>query len=203
MNIWFSKIVIILANLVPLVGVVFFDWSFFSIIFLYWFENVVIGIYTILRMLKCEAGGPTQRYPMTVNGELKMVSKVGLTMFFVLHYGLFTSVHGVFVYQFFGPFDIPIWSFMSAAASLFVSHGVSFFTNFIGHEEYKKIFADTLMIQPYPRIIIVHLTVLFGGMIMKTYGATVRVLILMIILKTTIDLIAHSIEHRNFKPLRL
>ena len=51
-----SAVGLVLANLVPLVGVVFFGWSLFGIMWIYWAENAVIGIFAILRMLT--AGEP-------------------------------------------------------------------------------------------------------------------------------------------------
>lgn len=45
-----SVVVLILANLIPLVGVLFWDWSVFEVVVLYWLENVIIGGIYILKM---------------------------------------------------------------------------------------------------------------------------------------------------------
>ena len=71
-----SAIVLVLANLVPLFGVLLFDWQVFDIVLLYWVENVVIGLVNVVRMLIC---GPVRRYP--------------LVAFFILHYGIFCFAH--------------------------------------------------------------------------------------------------------------
>jgi hypothetical protein len=39
------------ANLLPLVGVLFWDWSLFELVALYWLENVLIGAINILKMV--------------------------------------------------------------------------------------------------------------------------------------------------------
>ncbi len=39
-----SAYVLILANLIPVAGVLLFDWNVLSILILYWAESVVIGI---------------------------------------------------------------------------------------------------------------------------------------------------------------
>jgi len=39
-------IALIVANLVPLVGILFFDWSLFTIMFFFWLESAVIVFLT-------------------------------------------------------------------------------------------------------------------------------------------------------------
>ncbi len=48
-----SAVVLIIANLLPLVGVLFWEWSAFEIILLYWTENVIIGAINVLKMITC------------------------------------------------------------------------------------------------------------------------------------------------------
>ena len=48
-----SSFALIAANCLPLFGVLFFGWDTFSIIFLYWAENVVIGAINVLKMIAC------------------------------------------------------------------------------------------------------------------------------------------------------
>lgn len=48
-SVWF----LVAANLVPLVGVLFWDWSVFEVVVLYWLENVIIGVINILKMATC------------------------------------------------------------------------------------------------------------------------------------------------------
>src|SRR5437899_11071768 len=46
-----SALVLVAANLVPLAGVLFFGWSVFSTLLLFWVENVIVGAFNVLRML--------------------------------------------------------------------------------------------------------------------------------------------------------
>lgn len=48
-----STLVLVLANLVPLIGVFALGWSAFNVVALYWMENLIIGLITILKMLTC------------------------------------------------------------------------------------------------------------------------------------------------------
>ena len=46
-----SALVLVAANLVPLAGVLFFGWSVFATLLLFWVENVIVGGFNVLRML--------------------------------------------------------------------------------------------------------------------------------------------------------
>jgi Family of unknown function (DUF6498) len=41
---------LVAVNMWPLYGVLFFGWSLFSIIFLYWIENGIIGFFNIFKI---------------------------------------------------------------------------------------------------------------------------------------------------------
>src|SRR5207245_10592179 len=86
-----SALVLVAANLVPLAGVLFFGWSVFATLLLFWVENVIVGGFNILRMLWAQPDNP-----------LMWVAKAGMIPFFIVHYGMFTTVHGVFVLTLFG-----------------------------------------------------------------------------------------------------
>jgi hypothetical protein len=198
-----SVIVLILANLAPIFGVLFMGWQVFPLLFLFWMENVIIGAFNVLKMIVCSP-----------NDKRQSVSKVFLIPFFCMHYGVFTTVHGVFVIFMFGmlggfikpgdftsgPFDVfgiigklQLWWSVLALA---VSHAVSFALNYIGNGEYKKSNVVLLMLQPYGRVVILHITVLFGGFLVMLLGSPVIGLILLISLKTFIDIKAHLRQHR-------
>jgi hypothetical protein len=53
-----SVIALVLANLVPVFGVVFFGWEIFPLIFLFWSENVIIGVFNVLKMLTANPASP-------------------------------------------------------------------------------------------------------------------------------------------------
>jgi hypothetical protein len=50
-----SSAVLILANVIPLVGALAWGWSVFEIVVTYWAENLLIGFFTLIRILA--AGG--------------------------------------------------------------------------------------------------------------------------------------------------
>src|SRR5207245_7979599 len=63
----------------------------FVVLLLYWCENVVVGAFNVLRMV-CA-------YPQV---GIAWVGKLFVIPFFMVHYGMFTFVHGMFVLSLFG-----------------------------------------------------------------------------------------------------
>ncbi|MGA9779521.1 MAG: DUF6498-containing protein [Verrucomicrobiia bacterium] len=42
-----AVIALVLANLVPVAGVFLFGWEIFPLMFLFWSENVIIGVFNV------------------------------------------------------------------------------------------------------------------------------------------------------------
>ena len=198
-----SVIALVLANLVPLAGVFVFGWEVFPVLFLFWMENVVVGIFNVLKMLLVSPRDPIQ-----------WVIKLFLIPFFCFHYGMFTLVHGVFVIALFGgglkgqsglfPSVDKLcqivtqnhleWAFLGLA----LSHGVSFVHNYLWLGEYRQSKLQSLMAQPYGRVMVLHVTILGGGFLMMALHSPAAGLAVLVLLKTTIDLAAHLRERAKF-----
>lgn len=73
-------------------GVLSGGWSVFAVMALYWVENVIIGVFNVVKMLFAGALG----------GLAAFVGTLFMVAFFCVHYGLFTAVHGFFVVMLFG-----------------------------------------------------------------------------------------------------
>ncbi|MEW6171139.1 MAG: DUF6498-containing protein [Candidatus Omnitrophota bacterium] len=198
-----SILPLILANLAPIFGVLFFRWDIFSVIFLYWQESAIIGFYNILKMYKANG---TKAADITINDIIaNKLSKVFIIVFFMFHYGMFMLVHGMFIFVIFAR-QKPIFSykfFMDnyyfAILLLFISHGISYYVNFIGKEEYKKISVSEQMQKPYSRIIAMHLTILLSAFLVMAFGKqTIISLFILIAIKIAMDLRAHIKEHKQF-----
>jgi len=188
---------LVFVNLLPLLGVLLLDWSVAPIMLLYWSENVVVGVFNIVKMIKARGTIPTTMN-MTVNGRpVQESSRRGLIVFFLFHYGIFTFVHGVFVFVRFGTLGIRPRDFLIAFALLILSHGISYRRHFIGGGEYRRVSFTQLFWQPYKRVIIMHLTILLGGAWAQAKGSPPLALAFMVVLKTGIDLLSHYLEHRK------
>ena len=82
-----------------------------------------------------------------------------------------------------------------AGAAMFVSHGVSFLTNYIGRGEYLRTTALSRMGAVYGRVVVLHLAILFGGFAIAALGAPIWILVILVIGKTLLDLRLHEREH--------
>ena len=186
-----SAIALVIANFVPLVGVLLFGWDLGDIMVLYWVESGVIAFYTVLKI--------------AIVGKL---AALVAAPFFVGHFGGFMTGHFLLIYSLFlrglipgrapgataelSAIFLPIWT---SIAALFISHGVSFVTNFIGQREYDGASVKALMTAPYNRIVVMHLTLIFGGWIVLLLGMPTGALVILLLLKTAVDLQAHRKEH--------
>lgn len=52
-----SVLALTAANLIPVVGVLWLGWQVFALLLLFWLENVVVGAFTVLRMLAARPAG--------------------------------------------------------------------------------------------------------------------------------------------------
>ncbi len=187
------------SNLLPLAGVLFWGWDAFTILFLFWMENVILGILNFFRLLLAGGGDRGER-----------AGRFFLAPFFLVHYGIFTLVHGVFILVLCGPdspflggggrgpdpFELPAAAgallersgLLLSLAVLAGSHVLSFFRDYIGEGEYKTARPGELMIRPYGRIVVLHLAILGGGFLAALSGSPVWMLTLLVLLKIGLDL---------------
>ncbi len=193
-----SAVVLVVTNTLPLLCVLFFDWQVFFLIALYWMENVVIGVLNIFRFV-------------TILVRNKAWDAILMIPFFTVHYGMFTGVHGFFVIAMFGkefqktgddlllvlPAILEQPGMKIAAIGFLGSHLFSYFYHFIGKEEYRKATTQSLMSAPYKRVVILHLTILFGGFLVLSTGEHLMALVLMVVIKMVMDLLAHTKEHSS------
>ena len=192
-----ALLALIAANVIPLFGAIFWDWDTFNIVFLYWAENLAIGFYTILKIAFLPVPDPAERRSL---GEFFV--KIGLILFFTIHYGIFTAVHGFFVTALFEKKEAA--SVMSpymtgALVALFLSHGVSFVRNYLLKGEFASANLLKLMITPYGRMVVMHIAIIAGGFLTMTLGSPLGLLVVLIALKTVIDVKLHLWEHKKAK----
>jgi hypothetical protein len=150
------------------------------------------------------------------------VAKGPIIGFFVLHYGIFWVVHGIFVFLmplfaglssmsvggpinsvFLSPMDfgdLPLDGLLLSAALLTASHVGSFFVNYLGRGEYRRVTPQGQMMSVYGRVAVLHITIVAGAFVIGLFGTPFAALVLLIGLKTVFDLVLHLREHRAAPP---
>lgn len=203
---------LVAVNLIPIAGVLWLDWDLASIIILYWLENLVIGFYTLLKMLHLQ--GLVALFPAA---------------FFCLHYGAFCGVHGIFVLTLTGgeglgdqlfPSGEDSWpahlvflqmlvravqyildtaapGVLLAWLGLFLSHGLSLLLNYFQAGEYRYARVNDLMSAPYKRIAVLHVAIIAGGWGIMALGSPLGLLVALVLLKIALDITLHRQAHRN------
>jgi hypothetical protein len=218
-----AAVLLVVVNLVPLAGAVWWDWDLMAILALYWVENGIVGAINVLKILRAE-GSMLGGMQMRLNGRpISSLARRPIAAFFLIHYGGFWVGHGLFVLLFlpaisgslvsggivnpdgtistpllspFGPG--PDWAVVALGAlGLAISHGTSFWLNYLGRGEYRSVSPAQLMLAPYGRLVILHLTIILGAMLSIWIGSPVGSLLLLVILKTALDLVFHLREHRR------
>jgi hypothetical protein len=196
-----STLVLLVANMMPLFGVLAWNWNVTPVMVFYWSENLVIGFYNVLKMRRAQ--GAVAGSKTTLNGrQVAQSDRRAMIVFFIVHYGMFTLCHGIFVLVMFGAGVSGVFSELGPALLfLTVSHGVSYWRNFIDRKEYQRVAFTTLFWQPYSRVIIMHITILLGGTWAQAKGSPVYALLVLVTLKTAIDLALHLLERRKFAKM--
>jgi len=222
-----SSRVLILANLLPLIGVLLFDWDVLSILLLYWAESVVNGVINVLRIMCSQTDDLTRGMDKLTDmpqaeqmrrwfGKIpaNAAVKIFLVPFFVFHYGAFCYAHLRIVLSVFSggsPSSYSVYSmpdlvqpaFWITVAVIFFSHLFSFFTNYIGKGEYKQAAMMQLIFWPYGRIFVMHLTVILGAILMTWLSSSLTMLLILIAIKVFIDLRLHETERNKFSPAHM
>ena len=161
---------ILAVDLFPLWAIFVLGWRAEPLVFLYWLENLIIGGVTLARM--AIAGRHSGAGGVAVTSAL--------SVFFLVHYGLFCYVHGVFLHvftalgasgdpEFLGPIGL-IGRAMNSGAympififAIIALQGILLFRDYILTGAYRTADIKQEMSAPYGRIIVLHLAI-FAGM---------------------------------------
>ena len=195
---------LLVANAVPLVGVLAFGWGLHSLLVVYWVESAVVGTASVAKILRAEGEDDPTELPSIQFNDRSVGSFVGesnrrIATFFVSHYGVFWLVHGLFVGIFPLIFPRMAWTrprvVAAAAVGLVAYHVISYRVNFVGQGEFEHSGPVTRMVEPYRRVLVLHLTVIFGAFGVGALGSPVGALVVMVVVKTVLDFRGHWKEH--------
>ena len=171
-----SAIALVVANLVPLVGVLFFGWNLADLMVLYWVESGVVAFYTVLKIaIVGRLGGP--RGGAVLRRSLRR-----------LHGRPFPADLRLFLQESDAgwlpararnclPSSSPSGRRLprSSSATACRSSRTSL------DREYEGATVSGLMTAPYNRIMVMHLTLIFGGWIILLMGMPTGALVILLV----------------------
>jgi hypothetical protein len=172
-GIWRSPAALAAAgvNLLPLFGVLALGWGISLVVVLYWLENLVVGAVNVFKMAATGAA----------KGPGGLASLILFVPFFIIHYGGFCFVHGLFVVMLFGGALSPemaaapdIGGIVRHAMTLAPALGAvlaaiaawrlwSFWWFFLRRGDFRAGDPGTQMIAPYGRIVLLHFAIFAGA----------------------------------------
>ncbi len=207
-----SDKILLASNLATIGLAVLLQWGLLTIMGIYWLQSIIIGFFVFIRILMIGLRN-AEHDPVGV------FFAGFLAFFFALHYGGFHVGYLFFLFAFIsmGEFGIPIpMDYVAVAiAGVFflISHGFSFLRYALAEADKPIPENDStappfkiagsmmeigpIMAEPYARIIPMHLTIMFGMVLIMFFGGTGHSLavLLFMILKTGVDLQSHQKIH--------
>jgi Family of unknown function (DUF6498) len=178
-----SDYLLLLANLVPVVGVWAWDWDPKEMFLVYCLETIIIGIFNLAKMAIVTLVKKTDNWH--ANGKTTRQSGLFFMLFFLVHYGIFVGVQmgiffgvsgigkesGVTVFNFFFKWPELLHPDSLIVLGIFVfCYCYKMIMEFVLSGEYRSSSLMMLMFQPYGRIFIQQITVIIGSMFLS-FGA--------------------------------
>lgn len=178
-----SDLFLIAANLLPVIGVWYFNWNPAEVFMVYALETIIIGFFTLIKMGIVTLVRKTDIWYN--KGSTQLVSGLFFMLFFMAHYGMFVVIQtGMFItisgigkefhlgfFEFF--LHWPSYfkgDLLYMLLGFFISYGFNLYWNFIRPGIYRNVPMMLLMFQPYERIFVQQFIVILGSMFL-TFGA--------------------------------
>ncbi len=210
-----ADIVLIAANLLPVYGVWFLNWHPTEAFIVYALETLIVGVITILKMLVITF--VRKKDDWYSNGTTTRQSGFFFILFFIAHFGLFALVQtsifsqsanitppgsGLFHF-FFNWYQYVNKDVALMLGSFVIGYLSKSFVPFIINGEYKTAPLMLVMFQPYGRIVIQQITVIFGSLFL-TLGAGKAFILVFALVKILFDLFVdyHGILNKAMKGMK-
>lgn len=217
-----SLLLLLFSNITAIICAVVFNWGIMNVLWLYWFQSLIIGFFTALKIFTAKITDKDNIsfgfFRLADNAGIfaykrfAPLKKLFLGTYFCLHYGGFhLGLAAFFLSPLFGsaapihPSDF--FGTLLIVGLFFVTHLFSYCYNYLHKNERELSFArlQKRFSEPYIRVIPMHLTVIAGGWLIPFLGAggawEVVLLVFFLSLKTIADLAMHVRKHVKIKML--
>ena len=194
----------ITVDVIPVIFVVFFGWGAEALVLLYWAENLLIGVATLVRMFLSG---------LQTLGVFGLFVGTFMTVFFTFHYGLFCFGHGVFLFEFARSVDLPAGSMAPSPDTMWqMFHAVRLSWPGMGTglmlilayqlaaaiADYWPGKAQAIpslqeeMFAPYGRIVVLHIGIFAGAAALIALGDPMIGVLLLIVLRIGFSIVGRS-----------
>jgi hypothetical protein len=187
--------IILTSNLIPLFSVLILGGDIRFLLLIFWAESGVVGVFNIIMMATARSKTPGENF-----------MKIFMIPFFTVHYGGFMFVHLMFLLFFMDNFGYqePVIDYLASNLQLILLNLIALFLGYLYDfnnewllgEKRETVNLSNLMFQPYNRIIIMQLTIIFGAFLYFELGSSWVFLVLLIVLKTVTDVYTTDILKR-------
>ncbi|MBL6962643.1 MAG: hypothetical protein ISR55_02375 [Bacteroidetes bacterium] len=199
---------ILLANSLPVFGLIFFSWNAYYIIAAYFLESIVIGFINIFKI------GLSSKY---FTGSKENPKGYFVIPFFIFHYGFFifvqltilNSVLSMSTTDFSYHSNSLIPNFIEFFSACFnqkgelllviflVTHLFDFMFRYVRSKSFKNISTSKQMFEPYVRIFVQQFIVIFGAFMLFIVNSGTVLVVMLVLFKTCADLIMFNPELRE------
>ena len=185
-----SLAMLLSANLIPIIGVVWLQWTPLSVVLLYVAETAAIGVIAMVKIATAGTGAQGARWM--------------LVPFFCVHFGFFIAIQTLFVFVLIGAGGEEAAAMAQAswmAGVFLISHAYSMMVHWFRGGERKAADPRREMFKPYSRVFIQQVVVIGGANLMMMAGMDSMIfVILLVAAKTAIDATTHVMRHRHPAP---
>ncbi len=179
------------ANLATMVMALAQGWSLAPLMWVYWCQSVIIGVFNWLRIRRLKQFSVTG---LKINGkrieEPTPAIKRWMTNFFAMHFGFFHLVYLLFLLSFLG--EIPMEVVLGAMVGVLlfgINHAASY-RQHLRQDAASTPGIGSMCFLPYARVVPMHLVIFIAAI----YGLeSAMALFVFLLLKTLIDLIMHAV----------
>lgn len=196
----YSFLSILISNMLIVVLAVLEKQSVMDVLWVYWFQSVIIGVFNFVRILTLKNFTVDSLKMNSKPVEKTKAAKTGVAIFFLIHYGFFHLVYAIFLTAFTSLGNLASggvdYSFVFLTSVIFfISYLVEYIFSFTQEQESVQSL-QKLMVAPYKRIFPMHLTIILSGFIIAggfvgAMSTNISVLLIFMGLKTLIDLFTH------------
>jgi len=179
---------LLIANATIIYGVVKYDWSFSAVLYIYLFETILIGFYSVLHFWHRIEGTSSSLISF-------IVGRLAVSLVFSIGFGILILLNFSFLSTVFPLFENDLRELAPGMFLLFISHGVSYLFNY---QEYLSLTDEELFIKPFKRAMFPHFIFVLFLFPFSLYWGTGGPVVTFAILRTIAELGSHIWDHQSF-----